>query len=326
MTATESQPSDGAPLVSIGVASFNNARYIRETLDSIRALDYPRVELIIIDDKSKDESVQVVRAWLADHTDFNARLIEHAENQGLCRVCNRFVQESRGKYLSLIGSDDLYLPHKLKTQVALLEAAPPQIGIVFSDVSKIDSDGNVFVPSIYATGQITPSSGKVWLAMLRTNFVGAMTTLTRRSCFDAVGPYDESLVYEDWDMWLRLARKFEFLYQPEVTAQYRVHGSSIMFQWRAQMMETNMRIVSKHLGVSAEGDAIIQRHITAFSEQLYLLGGENNIYWLRQRWQQQRDFRGLALLSLARLGVSAQKVSQAYGWLKRLRGAENTNG
>lgn len=325
ITTTELQPSGHAPLVSIGVASFNNARYIRETLDSIRALEYPSVELIIVDDKSKDESVQVIRAWLAEHADFNARLIEHTENQGLCRVCNRFVDESKGKYLSLIGSDDLYLPHKLKTQVTLLEAAPPQVGLIFSDVSKIDSAGNVFVPSIYATGQITPSSGNVWLPMLRTNFIGAMTTLTRRSCFEAVGPYDESLVYEDWDMWLRLSRKFEFLYQPEVTAQYRVHGSSIMFQWRAQMMETNMRLLLKHTGVSAEGDDIIRKHIAAFSEQLYLLGGKNSIYWLRQRWQQQRDFRGLALLSLARLGVSAQKVSQAYGLLKRLRGIKQTD-
>lgn len=315
-----------SPLVSIGVASFNNASYIRETLDSIRALHYPHVELIIIDDSSSDDSVAVIENWLRDHADFNARLIRHTINQGVCRVCNRFVEESQGKYLSLIGSDDTYLADKLTVQVAMLEAALPEVGVVFSDVSKINSAGSMIVPSVYATGQIVPSSGDVWLPMLCTNFIGAMTTLVRRTCFEVVGPYDESLAYEDWDMWIRLARKFHFLYQPQVTAHYRIHGSSAMFRRQAQIAETNMRIVSKHLGVSTEGDAIIQKHIAAFSEQLYLLGGENSIYWLRQRWQQQRDFRGLALLSLARLGVSAQKVSQAYGWLKRLRNAENTNG
>jgi glycosyltransferase involved in cell wall biosynthesis len=310
------------PLVSIGVASFNNGRYIGETLDSVLALDYPHIELIIIDDCSTDNSITVIQDWLRNHADFNARLICHTENQGICRVCNRFVEESQGKYLSLIGSDDNYLPDKLTVQVAMLEASSPKIGVVFSDVSKIDSTGSIIVPSVYATGQISPSSGDVWLPMLRTNFIGAMTTLVRRSCFEVVGPYDESLAYEDWDMWIRLAREFDFLYQPQVTAHYRIHGSSAMFRRKAHIVETNMRIVSKQLGVSTEGDVIIQEHIAAFSEELYLLGGKNSVYWLQQRWQRQRDFRGLALLSLARLGVSAQKVSQAYSLLKRLRGAK----
>ncbi|MBC6607151.1 glycosyltransferase [Hymenobacter sp. BT188] len=314
------------PLVSIGVASFNNSPYIRETLDSIRALDYPQVELIIIDDLSTDDSVSVIEKWLLEHTDFNARLIRHTQNQGVCRVCNRFIEESRGKYLCLIGSDDNYLPDKLTVQVMMLEAAPPDVGVVFSDVSKIDSAGNIIVPSVYATGQISPSSGDVWLSMLRTNFIGAMTTLVRRSCFEVVGPYDESLAYEDWDMWIRLARKFHFIYQPQVTAHYRIHGSSAMFRRRAQIAETNLRIVSKHLGVSAEGDAIIHEHIAAFSEQLYLLGGENRVYWLQQRWRQKRDLRGLALLTLARMGVSAQHVARTYDLIKRVRGTETIAG
>jgi glycosyltransferase involved in cell wall biosynthesis len=312
------------PLVSIGVASFNNALYIRETLDSIRGLNYPHIELIIIDDLSTDSSIEVIEEWLYEHANFNARLIRHTQNQGLCRVCNRFVEEANGKYLSLIGSDDNYLPDKLNVQVAMLEAAPPKVGVVFSDVSKIDPAGNIIVPSVYATGQIVPSSGDVWLPMLQTNFIGAMTTLVRRSCFESVGPYDESLAYEDWDMWIRLARKFHFLYQPQVTAHYRIHGSSAMFQRRAQMAETNMRIVCKHLGVSPEGDAIIYKHIAAFSEQLYLLGGENSVYWLQKRWQQRRDLRGLALLTLAQLGVPAQRVAQAYGLIKRVKGKGTT--
>jgi hypothetical protein len=92
------------------------------------------------------------------------------------------------------------------------------------------------------------------------------------------------------------------------------------------MAETNLRIVSKHLGVSPESDAIIHEHIAAFSEQFYLLGGENSVYWLQQRWHQKRDLRGLALLTLARLGVPAQRVAQAYGLIKRTKSIETTTG
>lgn len=307
------------PLVSIGVASYNNASYIKETLDSVVALTYPAVELIIIDDASRDDSVAVIEAWLAQHTNFTARLIIHPVNKGLCQVCNRFLQEAQGKYVSLIGSDDIYLPDKLLIQVPLLEAAPSEVGLVFSDVSKIDSAGNIIVPSVYATGQITPSEGDVWIPMLRTNFIGAMTTLTRKSCFDQVGLYDESLAYEDWDMWLRIARKFSFIYHPGVTALYRIHGNSISFQWRARMIESNLRIVSKHLGVSKEGDTIIHEHIAAFSEELYLLEGHDYVHWLRKRWQQKKDVRGLLLLSMGQLGLSAKAVAKLYQVLKRLK-------
>lgn len=307
------------PLVSICVASFNNAAYIGETLDSVAALNYPRIELLIIDDASGDDSVAIINGWLSAHPDFPARLIALPQNRGLCHVCNRFVQESTGKYLSLIGSDDKYLPHKLALQVPLLEQAGPEYGLVFSDVSKIDSAGNITVPSVYDTGEIHPDQGDVWLPMLRTNFIGAMTTLTRRSCFEAVGPYDESLSYEDWDMWLRIARQFKFLYHPDVTALYRIHGNSISFKRRAQMMETNLRIVSKHLGVSAEGDEVIEGQIVSFSEELFLLNGPDYLKWLRRRWEVKRDWRGLLLLRMGQLGVPASRVAKFYQLLKSVR-------
>lgn len=307
------------PLVSVCVASFNNSTYIQDTLNSVRDLKYPILELFVIDDASTDDSVSVIEQWLTQNASVNGQLIAHTANQGICRVWNRFLEEAGGKYVCLIGSDDIYLPHKLATQVALLETAPPEVGVVFSDVTKIDLRGEVLVPSIYATGQISPSSGDVWLPMLRTNFIPAMTTLIRRSCFNVVGLYDETLAYEDWDMWLRLAREFEFLYQPDITAQYRIHGGSAMHRRKIQIIETNMHLLQKQLGVSTEGDAVIYQHIAAFAEELYLLGSSNSAYWLARRWKYRPDARGLALLAAAQLGVPAPWVSRAYGWVKVLK-------
>lgn len=309
------------PLVSIGVASFNNAAYIEATLDSIRQLNYPNTELLVADDASGDDSVAVIEKWMAANPAVNARLIANPTNMGVCRICNTLVQEARGKYFCLIGSDDLYLPEKLATQVALLEAAGPEVGVVFSDLSKIDSQGNITVPSVYATEQIIPSEGDIWLPMLRTNFIGAMTTLVRRSSLDAAGPYDEKLAYEDWDMWLRLSRVCRFIYQPEVTALYRIHGGSAMHKRYRQILESNMRILTKHLGISMEGDTIICQHFVQYSEELYRLGSTESVRWLKERRRLCPDRRGTVLLWLAQLGIPADFMVAAKKRIKGLIGS-----
>lgn len=315
---------DSFPLVSIGVASYNNATFIRETLNSIKGLDYPNLEIIIIDDASRDNSVAVIKEWLLENTELNIQLIAQSENQGLCHVCNVFIDASHGKYVCLIGSDDIYLPHKLALQVPLLEAAGPTVGVVFSDLSKIDPTGNITVPSIYATGQISPSEGDAWLALLRTNFIGTMTTLVRRSCLEAVGPYDESLAYEDWDMWLRLARVCQFAYHPEITALYRIHGKSFMNERYRQVVESNLRILSKNIGISAEGDAVIQQQFFQYSEEIYRLGSTESVRWLQERQRLYHDRRGLALLWLARLRVPANALVWVKARLGRLLNSAST--
>ncbi|AII51140.1 hypothetical protein N008_03975 [Hymenobacter sp. APR13] len=278
------------------------------------------MEIIIVDDASHDASIAVIEGWLAENSALNARLIALPVNKGLCHVCNTFVRESKGKYCTLIGSDDIYLPNKLATQVPVLEAAGPEAGVVFSDLSKIDPQGNTIVASIYDSGQIIPAEGDVWLSLLRANFIGTMTTLVRRSSLEKVGPYDESLVYEDWDMWLRLSRVCKFIYQPEVTALYRIHGNSFMHKRYRQIVESNMRILSKHLGVSAEADAIIGKHFAQYSEELYRLGSTESVRWLKERRRLFPDRRGLALLWLAKLGIPANALVRANAVVSQLVG------
>ncbi|MBJ6141834.1 glycosyltransferase [Hymenobacter sp. BT559] len=312
--------NNNLPLVSIGVASYNNSAYIVETLDSIRLQTYSNWELIVVDDASTDNSITLISNWFKAHPEVNGCLLVNDHNRGICHTFNRFLTQARGQYISIIGSDDLFLPSKLTTQVALLEAAPATVGVVFSDLSKIDAAGNVIIPSVYDTGQIRPFSGNVWLEMLNTNFLGAMTVLIRRRCIDQIGLFDENLAYEDWDMWLRISREFDFLYQPEITCHYRVHGNSVLHRRRATIIDSSLRLLQKHLGVSPAGDTIIARHLREFSEQLYLLGSPESVYWLDRSWQQNRHWRGWAILTAARLGISPALVTKAFGGLKKLTG------
>lgn len=303
------------PLVTIGVASFNNAAYLRETLESIRLQTYPFVELLIVDDASRDESASIAEAWLAGHPEVNGRLIRHANNLGVCRVCNDIVTQAQGKFISIIGSDDIYLPDKLARQVPLLLNAVPSIGVIFGDIARIDNAGNLIEAPVDLS---LAHSGDVFIPLLRVNFVSAMSALVRRSCYDEVGLYDETLNYEDWDMWLRIARKYHFLYVPQVTARYRIHSGSATFSRRVQLTESSLRLVQKHQGHSPVGDRIIATHIRQLAESLYQLGSPRARQWLWQALKQTPDAPGIGLLIFSVLGIPTGQLSRLKGWVKGL--------
>ena len=130
------------PLVTVGVASYNNGRYIYETLESIRAQTYQHIELIIIDDCSVDNSVQVIQGWMHDYPELNVRFIRHLRNRGVCAVCNAIVAQAKGEYLTMVGSDDVYLPRKVEQQIELFRGLSADYCLVYSDMYIIDEYGN----------------------------------------------------------------------------------------------------------------------------------------------------------------------------------------
>ncbi|UOQ76171.1 glycosyltransferase [Hymenobacter sp. 5516J-16] len=302
------------PLVTVGVASYNNAAYLRETLESIRQQTYPNVEVLIVDDASTDESVAVARAWLAEHPQVRGRVIEHPVNRGICPACNTLVTQAQGEFICLIGSDDVYLPDKLAVQVPLLLNAPPEVGVIFGPVELMGPTGE---PLPAPAEWDTYAEGDIFLPLLKQNFIPAMGTLIRRSCYDKVGLYDEELAYEDLDMWLRIARHFKFKYSPRVSARYRVHRKSAMQMRQAVLTESTLRLLHKHTGISAETDAIIEGHTKYLAERLYQWGGKQARRWLKLRWKQDHKLNSGVLYGLASVGIPGKYVQQFQRWLGR---------
>lgn len=297
--------STDLPLVTVGIASFNNAPYLRETLESIRLQVYPHVEIIVVDDASGDGSVDIVRAWLNEHPEVNGRLICHETNLGVCRVCNDIVTNSKGEFISIVGSDDIQLPNKLSSQVPLLQNASLKIGVIFGDVEHINGASALIEAPVEWP---KASSGDLFLPLLKVNFIPAMSTLVRRNCYDKVGLYDEGLGYEDWDMWLRIAREYQFLYYPPVTAYYRIHGNSATFKRRQQMLESSLKLLQKHRGHSPEADKLIANHTRQLAESLYQIGSKQARYWLMQAVWQAPTKLSISLLIMATLGIPSGKL------------------
>jgi len=216
------------PLVTIGAANFNNSRYVIESLESIRAQTYPNMELVIVDDASKDDSPALIEEWLKTY-DKPYRYIRHETNGGLCKTCNDLIKNAKGKYISLIGTDDLYVPEKIAKQVDLLEK-DPSAGMVYSDTYLIDENGSRMSGTFMTTLSKCPfdraPSGDVLNELQQMNFIHGLSMLIRKSVYDEIGGYDETLSFEDYDMNLRIAKRFKILFMDEIVCLYRIHSQS----------------------------------------------------------------------------------------------------
>jgi glycosyltransferase involved in cell wall biosynthesis len=236
------------PLVSAIVLCYNQAGFVEECLESVKAQDYPNLELIINDDASTDGSVAVIQDWL-NRNNMPHQFIKNSRNQGICRSLNNVLTHARGKYVSGVAADDVWLPNKLITQVELMERLPETTGVLYSDALQMDESGKI-LPKRFIEAhrdfQAMPQ-GNIQKILWEANFIPAMTTLIKLECFAKAGLYDENLYFEDWDMWLRIARFYEFAYSGEVSAKYRLVSTSMVRSQFSKINDSMCQLCLKHL-------------------------------------------------------------------------------
>lgn len=311
------------PLVSTIVLSYNQSRFVVETLESVKAQTYKPTQLIIIDDCSTDDSVAVIERWLRE-TLIDCTFIRHKKNQGICKSLNDSLAVAAGKYISMVASDDIWLPHKIAQQVEIMESQPDQVGVLYSDAFQIDERGHELPNMFIAAHRNLPEKpqGQVFNVLLEANFIPGMTTLIRRSCYDQVGLYDENLPWEDWDMWLRLARRYSFLYSPTPSAKYRYHENSLSHSDNAVMLKGSFKIYFKQLGVGQLNEEQKSTAIKAMlwsSEELYRRGDAESSDLLLALWQATGNGRARWMYRFAKLGVSFQNWQRANSCRLALR-------
>jgi glycosyltransferase involved in cell wall biosynthesis len=206
------------PKVSIILPCYNGARWISQSIESVLAQTYNDLELIIIDDGSKDNSREIISSYLYDK---RIHYI-YQENKGFSSALNEGIRESTGDFIGFIGQDDLYMPNKLQIQVKYLNEHK-NIDLVHSNYCFIDSNGQV----IGVRDMKVPKFSSRWKMieyLFINNFIGFETVLVRRNCFDEVGLFDERMTgFSDHDMWLRIAGKFNIAYINLILVKKRKH-------------------------------------------------------------------------------------------------------
>jgi glycosyltransferase involved in cell wall biosynthesis len=176
------------PLVSIIVLCHNYGRFLREAVDSALAQTYPNCEVLVLDDGSTDDSLEVARSY-GDAV----RVFTHP-NMGVERTSNRGVEEARGEYTAFLSADDLFEPTYVEELYDALTAVP-EASYAYCRAQMFGADDRVL--------RAFPFSP--YLIALRTNYVNACA-LTRRADYLAVGGMSDvgEITMEDWDLWLRM--------------------------------------------------------------------------------------------------------------------------
>ena len=305
------------PLVTIGVASFNNASYLCETLESIRSQTYPNIELIIVDDASKDNSVKIARDWLSKHPEVNGRIISHTTNRGICCVCNDFVSEAKGEFIGMIGSDDLYKNHMVAVSLAELQKRGEQCGAVYADCEIIDKIGKVVSDSFltHFDARFGPSypQGNIRIQLLSGFYLPAPTVLMRREALIQVGTYDETLKAEDLDMWLRLCVRWEFAFLPQIVSAYRVHQLSATQVNKVGLNETFFRIYQKTEFTPGPELEAAKRMLAESTEHYFASDGQDAVSKLWYAFKKTKTPKVAVFWALAKIGL---KYSAVRGLLK----------
>jgi alpha-1,3-rhamnosyltransferase len=252
------------PLVSVAIPAYNHAAYIEACLASVCAQTYPELELVLIDDGSRDNTLEVARRFLESQRErFRRIVLERQENQGVSAASNAVIQSCRGEWVHLLGSDDVLYPNKVeRIQLAIAEWNCPDLALVHADADLIDREGRPLIPRRLAPRPAPGPDREAWRALfLSDNFIINPTVALRREAFLAVGGFDRRLALEDIDCWLRLSARFAIARVPEVLASYRKHPGNTLRR-RVRMLgaqfHTYGKFLEEHEGLIGNGD--VRRH------------------------------------------------------------------
>ncbi|HSY17149.1 MAG TPA: glycosyltransferase, partial [Candidatus Acidoferrales bacterium] len=229
-------------LVSVIVPTYNRPDWLGETLQSILAQTYRNFEIIVVNDAGPDVS-HVIEPLNADG---QIRLIRHEKNKGLAGARNTGVRAARGQYIAYLDDDDIYHPHHLATLVSHLQATGA--AVVYSDAHRGTQrkQGDRYVVVERSVPYSHDWDGD---KILVHNFIPVLCFLHRRECAGAAGWFDESLTtHEDWDLWMRMSRLFEFSHIKQVTCEFRWRddGSSMSSERQADFARTAKIIYAKN--------------------------------------------------------------------------------
>jgi len=209
-------PAGMAPLVSVVIPSYNHARYLREAIDSILTQDYPRIELIVIDDGSTDGSPEILRGY-------GSRFHwERQQNQGQVATLNRGWLMSKGEIIGYLSADDVLLPGSVSAAVQCL-AEHPEAALAYSDFNLID-------PSSAVVRRVRAPDFDYRRMVVELECPPGPGAFFRRSAFDKAGTWNPRFKQMlDYEYWLRLGLHGRFVRIPKVLAAYRVHPGSQSF-------------------------------------------------------------------------------------------------
>jgi glycosyltransferase involved in cell wall biosynthesis len=201
--------------ISVIIPTYNYGRFIREAIDSVLAQTYPVAEIIVVDDGSTDDTLEILAG-------FGNRIVTVLRsNAGVSAARNAGMAVARGEYLAFLDSDDVWLPEKIEKQIVRFEA-DPELGLVHCGAELIDAAGKTL--SVELTG-LEGWVARQLIALGHGLVAPGSSMMVPRSVAEEIGGFDSRLLAcEDGDFCYRIALRYRLGFVPELLVRYRQHG------------------------------------------------------------------------------------------------------
>ena len=202
------------PTVNVIIHTYNNERFIAETVESVLNQTYKEYEIVVVDDGSVDGTRDALIPYMQKIR------YHYKENGGIASAKNAGIGLSQTEFVAFLDHDDLWAPDKLQLQMECFNENS-QVGLVYAKYTSF-RDGKEL-----RTKPEKGYSGWIFKELLSKSFIQTSTVVVKRECLDAVGPYDESFsLGDEYDMFLRIARKFQCSFIDKSLTRYRVHDTN----------------------------------------------------------------------------------------------------
>lgn len=217
-------------LVTIICIAYNHQDWIEETLESVRMLDYYAKELIIVDNGSDDDTKEIIKTWVNKSSGtLSVQTVYKDESQPYCQLFNDMLAKLNGQFVVDLSGDDVLYPDHLSKSVEILRT-DPTAAFVFSDAYILEPEGVVktfYKRSVSAELTEEIELSVMYETLIRTNKICSPTIVFNAPILIKEGGYDSSLYYEDFDVQIRLARKYPLLFSDHIGVLKRKHSNSL---------------------------------------------------------------------------------------------------
>jgi glycosyltransferase involved in cell wall biosynthesis len=244
------------PTVSVIIHTYNNEKFIGETIESVLNQTYKDYEIIVVDDGSVDGTRDALLPYMQKIR------YHYKENGGIASAKNAGIRLSKAEFIAFLDHDDLWVRDKLKLQMECFNKNP-HAGLVYSKYTSFRDDKEL------RTKPEKGYSGWIFKELLSKSFIQTSTVIVKRECLDTVGPYDETFVLGDeYDMFLRISKRFQCGFIDKGLTRYRVHDTNASkndFLFDKENLDVYKKIYNNFTDLDGKEKKILRKRIASYS-------------------------------------------------------------
>ena len=217
--------------VTVVCSCYNHSGFVIESIQSVLNQSYKNIQLIVVDDFSTDESVAIIENFIANFPEIN--FVKNTSNIGLTKSVNQAMKLARGDFFIDLAADDVLLPNCIETQLKTFQNSPfTNLAIVYGNAELISEKGTHLsyyfdIDSQNKTIETIPTGNIYSTVISSKTIICSVSSMVKKSVFDALNGYDENLSYEDFDFWIRVSRNYNIDYIDAIVMQKRILPNSL---------------------------------------------------------------------------------------------------